>query len=92
MHHPPPCITPWHAVFNPEPQAPPPSPPPTASAAFHKSPRVMLAVMKFFLGQDKDDEGSDKDDGSEDEGHTKAYAPSKEDVYRASHKVGQGKT
>jgi protein SDA1 len=54
-----------------------------ASAVFHKSPRVMLASLKFFLGQDiAEDEGdSDNDDN---EGEKKITAgPSKEDVYKA---------
>ncbi|KAL6763683.1 SDA1-domain-containing protein [Haematococcus lacustris] len=58
-----------------------------ASAAFHKSSRVMLAAVKFFLGQDKDgDEDGEKDErhgpGSDDE-NSKVRAPSKEDVYKA---------
>ncbi|PNW82173.1 hypothetical protein CHLRE_06g277050v5 [Chlamydomonas reinhardtii] len=59
-----------------------------ASAAFHKSPRVLLAVMKFFLGQDRDDEdGSDKEgEGEGDEEDAKPKGPSKEDIYSAYHK------
>ncbi|KAG2501935.1 hypothetical protein HYH03_000433 [Edaphochlamys debaryana] len=56
-----------------------------ASAAFHKSPRVLLAVMKFFLGQDREpEEGSDVED---DEGEgPKPTAPTKDDYYSAYHK------
>ncbi|KXZ52362.1 hypothetical protein GPECTOR_10g996 [Gonium pectorale] len=59
-----------------------------ASAAFHKSPRVLLAVMKFFLGQDRDadEDGSDADSDGEGEGKKKPSGPSKEDIYAAYHK------
>ncbi|KAG2445218.1 hypothetical protein HYH02_008686 [Chlamydomonas schloesseri] len=59
-----------------------------ASASFHKSPRVLLAVMKFFMGQDRDDEdGSDKEDGGDgDDEDAKPKGPSKEDIYSAYHK------
>lgn len=57
-----------------------------ASAAFHKSSRVMLAVMKFFLGQDRDDD-SDAESGDEDEDEDKKKGPTKEDIYKAYHKV-----
>ncbi|GLC55364.1 hypothetical protein PLESTB_000976900 [Pleodorina starrii] len=60
-----------------------------ASAAFHKSPRVLLAVMKFFLGQDRDadDDGSDADSDDEGGGEgKKPTGPSKEDIYAAYHK------
>ncbi|GFR43447.1 hypothetical protein Agub_g4529 [Astrephomene gubernaculifera] len=64
-----------------------------ASAAFHKSPRVLLAVMKFFLGQDRggggegeeDNEGGSDEEGAGGEGK-KPSGPSKEDVYAAYHK------
>ncbi|KAG2439494.1 hypothetical protein HXX76_004848 [Chlamydomonas incerta] len=59
-----------------------------SSAAFHKSPRVLLAVMKFFLGQDREEEdGSDKEDGGgDDDEDARPKGPSKEDVYAAYHK------
>lgn len=55
-----------------------------ASAAFHKSSRVLLAVMKFFLGQDRDSEDSDKEESDGEE--EKPKGPSKEDIYAAYHK------
>lgn len=54
-----------------------------ASATLHESPTIMLAALKFFLGQDTADEESD-DEGDTDAGPT---APTKDDVYRAHHKV-----
>ena len=61
----------------------------TASAAFHKSSRIMLAVLKFFLGQDTIDEaGSDDEEGSKNwDEEAKAKMPSKQDLYRAYNKV-----
>lgn len=38
-----------------------------ASACFHKSPRVMLAALKFFLGHDQEGDGSDDDGDDQDE-------------------------
>ena len=56
-----------------------------ASAVFHKSPRVMLASLKFFLGQDAAEDEDNSDD--EDDGEKTAVAgPSREDVYKAFHK------
>lgn len=46
----------------------------------------MLAVMKFFLGQDRDDD-SDAEEGEEEGEEKKVKEPSKEDVYKAFHKV-----
>lgn len=46
-----------------------------ASACFHKSPRVMLAAVKFFLGHDQDsgdDAGGDDDEDDEPSGRKKA--------------------
>lgn len=62
-----------------------------AAAAFHPSYRVMLASLKFFLGQDVQDEGpADSDDDDDDDGQSNgakaAPQPSKEDVYKAFHK------
>ena len=56
-----------------------------ASAALHESPRILLAAVKFFLGQDEASEG----DGDEDvDGESaKAVNPSKAEVYNASKKV-----
>lgn len=63
-----------------------------ASAAQHKSSRIMLAVLKFFLGQDAADEGGS--DGSGDERapdeEAKAKMPSKQDIYDAMKKVRAG--
>lgn len=50
----------------------------------HESPRIVLAALKFFLGQDEDT-GADSDD-DDDEGQ-KAMQPSKADVYKATKKV-----
>ena len=66
-----------------------------AAAAFHPSYRVMLASLKFFLGQDAQDEGpADSDDDYDDDdgqsnGAKAAPQPSKEDVYKAFHKGTQ---
>jgi hypothetical protein len=54
----------------------------------------MVAALKFFLGQDAaaagDDEDSDEEDGGEGErGKTVVVAPTKEEVYKATHKVGR---
>ena len=55
-----------------------------ASAVFHKSSRVMLASLKFFLGQDiSEDDDSDNDDDGE---KRPVAGPSKEDIYKAFHK------
>ena len=61
----------------------------SASAAFHKSSRIMLAVLKFFLGQDAVDEaGSDDEEGRKNwDEEAKAKMPSKQDLYRAYNKV-----
>lgn len=67
-----------------------------ASAVFHKSPAVMAAALKFFLGQDAaaaagDEDDSDDDDAAADEdekGKQVLVQPTKEDVYKAMHKVG----
>ena len=64
--------------------------PPAASAVFHDSPRILLAAVKFFLGQDEpgaggggsDDEG---DGGGEEE--ARAVNPTRAEVYNASKKV-----
>ncbi len=64
-----------------------------ASAAFHKSSRIMLAVLKFFLGQDIADEGGSDGEGEEGAPRTdrgeeaKTKMPSKQDIYNASSKV-----
>lgn len=56
-----------------------------AMAVFHKSSRVMLGALKFFLGQDAADEGGSDGEGDERdrEEEAKAKMPSKEDVYKA---------
>ncbi|KAL4422877.1 hypothetical protein ABPG75_009074 [Micractinium tetrahymenae] len=57
-----------------------------AAAALHKSSRIMLASLKFFLGQDAAE--AEKGDGSDsdDEERPGAQGPSREDVYSAFHK------
>lgn len=55
-----------------------------ASAAVHKSSRIMLAALKFFLGQDED---SSADSDNEDEDAVKLVQPTKADVYKATKKV-----
>ncbi len=55
-----------------------------ASAVFHESPRIVLAAVKFFLGQDESSEDSDdEDDGRED----KAVNPTRAEIYNAKKKV-----
>ena len=63
-------------------------PVPAASAALHSNSHIMLAALKFFLGQDTqaEDEASD----GEDEAQLKTVQPSKTDIYKANKKVGQG--
>lgn len=62
---------------------------PAASAVFHDSPRILLAAVKFFLGQDEASEGADSDDEGGDAGEREARAvnPTKAEVYNASKKV-----
>lgn len=55
-----------------------------ASATAHESANVMLAALKFFLGQDIVAEEEADDDPDDD---NKPDGPSKDDVYRAYHKV-----
>eukprot|EP00889_Picochlorum_renovo_P002999 jgi/Picre1/30029/NNA_005401.t1 len=58
-----------------------------ASAAFHPSPRVMLASLKFFLGQDAaGDDASSDDEDDEDDSKPVLAQPTKEEVYKAFHK------
>eukprot|EP00882_Tetradesmus_deserticola_P021636 GHRQ01023421.1.p2 GENE.GHRQ01023421.1~~GHRQ01023421.1.p2 ORF type:complete len:426 (+),score=238.19 GHRQ01023421.1:262-1539(+) len=60
-----------------------------ASAVFHKSPAVMAAALKFFLGQDAaaaDGDDSDDEDGDGEQGKTVVVAPTKEEVYKATQK------
>lgn len=58
-----------------------------ATAVFHKSSRVMLGALNFFLGQDAADEGGSDGEGDDREKdreeEAKAKMPSKEDVYKA---------
>jgi len=68
-----------------------------ASATYNKSSRIMLGAVKFFLGQDAE-EDNDSDDEDDDRGRNKdgddnntrdkttVTGPSKEDVYAAYHK------
>ena len=61
---------------------------PAASAVFHESPRILLAAVKFFLGQDEAGEGGDSDDEGEDGGAApRAVNPTKAEMYSASKKV-----
>lgn len=56
-----------------------------ASAVFNSNSRIMVAALKFFLGQDQAaDEDSDADDDDED---FKAVQPSKAEVYKANSKA-----
>ncbi|KAL4448816.1 hypothetical protein ABPG77_007533 [Micractinium sp. CCAP 211/92] len=57
-----------------------------AAAALHKSSRIMLAALKFLLGQDTAE--AEKGDGSDsdEEDRPAVQGPSKEDVYSAYHK------
>lgn len=59
-----------------------------ASAAFHPSPRVMVASLKFFLGQDAAAGGDASSDDEDDEDDSKPVLaqPTKEEVYKAFHK------
>ena len=60
-----------------------------ASAVFHDSPRILLAAVKFFLGQDAAGEGGNSDDeGDNDRGEgPRAVNPTKAEVYNASKKA-----
>ena len=58
--------------------------PGAASAAFHESPRIMLAAVKFFLGQD---DVADNSDDEADDDTVKAVNPTKAEIYNASKKV-----
>ena len=58
--------------------------PGAASAAFHESPRIMLAAVKFFLGQD---DVADNSDDEADDNTVKAVYPTKAEIYNASKKV-----
>jgi len=55
-----------------------------ASAALHESPRILLAAVKFFLGQDEASEDSDDEDDAE---GVKKVNPTKAEMYNASKKV-----
>lgn len=57
-----------------------------ASATAHSSTNVMLAALKFFLGQDLASELDDADKDAED-AEDSAAPPSKAEVYRTYHKV-----
>lgn len=49
----------------------------------------MLAVLKFFLGQDEAEDGSDDEGGGPDDDADKARAPSKEEIYKAYNTVSE---
>jgi len=57
-----------------------------ASAAMHKSSRIMLAAVKFFLGTDKADNAEGGSEGEEDDvrDKPKPVAPTKEEIYKAN--------
>ncbi|KAL4857462.1 hypothetical protein ACK3TF_002330 [Chlorella vulgaris] len=58
-----------------------------AAATQHKSSRIMLAAVKFFLGQDLVSEGDNADDSDSDaEDKAVVSAASREDIYAAFHK------
>lgn len=64
-----------------------------AEAALHKSSRIMLASLKFFLGQDALEEaaankgdGSDSDDDNDGDDRGTVSGPSREQMYAAFHK------
>ena len=57
-----------------------------ASACFHKSPAVMLAALRFFLGLDVAEESDDEDAGDKDEKEEAANSvagPTKRDLHKA---------
>jgi hypothetical protein len=54
-----------------------------ASATAHESPSIMQASLKFFLGQDVIAEEEEE----EEEDLERPAAPTKDDVYKAYHKV-----
>ena len=56
-----------------------------ASAVFNSSSGIMVAALKFFLGQDQAADGESDDD--DDEEDFKAVQPTKADVYKANNKV-----
>lgn len=55
-----------------------------ASAVFNSNSRIMVAALKFFLGQDQAAEDESDDDDDEE---FKAVQPSKAEVYKANSKV-----
>lgn len=60
-----------------------------ASAVQHPSPRILLATLKFFAGQDAQEKsGSDSEDDENDKdgGAAGPQGPSREDIYSAFHK------
>lgn len=57
-----------------------------AAATSHASPAIMLAALKFFLGQDLAAEEEEEEGGGDADAHAPA-APTKDDVYKAYHKV-----
>ena len=55
-----------------------------ASAVFNSNSRIMVAALKFFLGQD---EAADNESDDDDDDDFKAVQPSKAEVYKANSKV-----
>lgn len=59
-----------------------------ASATRHASPGIMLAALKFFLGQDLVPEEAEVGAEDDDEDDAKAVVgPTKDDIYKAYHKA-----
>ena len=56
-----------------------------ASAVFNSNSRIMVAALKFFLGQDEAT-GDDSDDDNDEE-DIKAVQPTKAEMYKANSKV-----
>ncbi|KAL0045199.1 hypothetical protein WJX82_000420 [Trebouxia sp. C0006] len=54
-----------------------------ASAVFNSNSRIMVAALKFFLGQD---EAADNESDDDDDDDFKAVQPSKAEVYKANSK------
>ncbi|KAL0039901.1 hypothetical protein WJX77_011228 [Trebouxia sp. C0004] len=54
-----------------------------ASAVFNSNSRIMVAALKFFLGQD---EAADNESDADDDDELKAVQPSKAEVYKANSK------
>lgn len=83
-----PCALTWDHHHRQTPRPHPSPGRPAASAAFHKSPAVCVAVMKFFLGQDAaQDDGGDSDDEGAAAAAAAVSMPSKQEFYKANKQV-----